>query len=163
MIKSLGDYPVVEGGIFPFLKTAEALTEVVSKLFLGVERKRFREFNFRRYTPKGSVAAFSREVVFKLCKNQVEQGNVFDVAVFESVRCASRELGGMTWAISKEGELYWAAVFSISPHTAPSPTSNTPLKMTATGSFSGEEITQNPLSLVTLSTKRAQKPKLRTL
>lgn len=163
VIKNLGDYPTVEGGVFPFLTTVGALTEVVGKLFLEVERKRFREFDFNRYIPKGNVAALSRENVFDLCKNQVEQGNVFDVRVFESNRYTGRSSGGIAWARSKEGELYWRTVLSPSLYTAPSIASDISLEETAARPSDLKKMTWSSSSLATLSAKRTQKPKLRTL
>lgn len=162
-IKKLGDYPVVGEGIFPYLKTDEALTEVVSKLFLEVERKRFREFDFRRYVPKGGIVALSKDNISKLCKNQVEQENVFDIEVFERYWCATREMGGMTWEKSLEKEPYWKAIlFSTPLNVAASTISDTPLKETAKSSDK-KEVTQSFSSLATLSVRRTQKPKLKTL
>lgn len=155
-IKKLGDYPTVEGGGFPYLETAEDLTEVVSKLFLEVERKRLKEFDFMVYTPKGTIASLSRDVVFKLCKNQVEQGNVFDLEIFENDFTANRIVGGMDWSISFEGGRYWISVLTTEAKTQPiSPTKIAP--------FGWEEMEAKSSSLATLSARKTQKPRLKTL
>lgn len=154
-IKKLGDYTTIVGGVFPYLETAETLTEVVGKLFLEVERKRLKEFAFTRYVPKGSVAVLSRDNILKLCRNQVEQGNVFNPQIFEKGYYESRYNGGMDWDRSLEGDKYWAQLFNrIYYSDRTSKIQIDPMK---------EIIRTVPISLATLSIRRTQKPKLRTL
>lgn len=152
-IKKLGDYTPIAGGVFPYLKTAEVLTEVVSKLFLEVERKRLKEFAFTRYVPKGYMTVLSKDDISKLCKNQVEQGNVFDPKVFEINYNANTYSGGMDWDRSFEGYAFWCRRFDL-VIKAPEIQRNLLKK---------KEIEEESPSLATLSTKRTQKPKLRTL
>lgn len=153
-IKELGDYPTQEGGIFPYIKTVENLTEIVGKLFLRVEKKRCEGFDFIGYVPKGSIKYLCKENIYKLCKNQVNQGNIFDLHIFEDNCEANRQNWGMDWCKSSEGNLYWQYLFDAMSITEESEIQSNPLKEDI-------KITLNPL--VALSVKRTHKPKLKTL
>lgn len=59
---------------------------------------------------RGQIKGFPEEVVMKMGTRQVEQGNAFDVSVFERWVTAGKSDGGFTWSDTEEGGDFWCDV-----------------------------------------------------
>jgi hypothetical protein len=60
----------------------------------------------------GDLEGFPKEIVQKMVKRQVEQGNEPDYTVFEEKDCASKERKGFDWMYSKEDYDFWKEVIT---------------------------------------------------
>lgn len=58
----------------------------------------------------GSISNFPIEIVQHMVNEQVRQGNLPDVTVFQSIKTAGTFLKGFSWRNTKEGEDFWHAV-----------------------------------------------------
>ena len=79
---------------------------------------------------KGQLEEFPSEIVERMLKYQVEQGNKKDVSVFENILGADKHFGGFDWADTIEGVTWWSKVidgknfntfFEKYPKTSPYP------------------------------------------
>lgn len=59
---------------------------------------------------KGDLKEFPREIVERMLKCQIEQGNKEDISVFEENNCTDRRHGGFTWENTSEGHAFWAEI-----------------------------------------------------
>lgn len=99
-------------GIFPYHKTLGHLTATVDNLLIDFYKRRLNVFSWRDYPPSGSIKDIPIEYIRKMCWNQVLQGNLFNIAIFEDNRLATQDEGGFDWNASKEGYTYWAETLS---------------------------------------------------
>ena len=58
---------------------------------------------------KGRLKGFPREIVERMLKYQVEQGNKEDISVFENNSGADKKSGGFYWADTIEGD-WWSRI-----------------------------------------------------
>lgn len=61
---------------------------------------------------KGQLKGFPMEIVERMLKYQVEQGNPRDVSIFEENRYADGEHGGFFWDSTSEGSDFWIIVLN---------------------------------------------------
>ena len=61
---------------------------------------------------RGQIADFPREIVEKMLKNQVKQGNKRNITVFEKNRTRYVGGGGFAWEKTTEGYEFWNLVIS---------------------------------------------------
>lgn len=66
--------------------------------------------NLRDYKQKEGLEDFPREVIYKMLENQILQGNVEDITVFERNPEKGMNGGGFTWDRSPEGRIFWVKV-----------------------------------------------------
>lgn len=64
----------------------------------------------KNYVPKGQIEGFPLEVIDKMMEHQEEQGNEFDVRVFEARKDAGVNKGGFYWLETTEGPSFWTQV-----------------------------------------------------
>lgn len=62
---------------------------------------------------KGQLKGFPREIVERMLKYQVEQGNPRDISVFEEDKGVDRRRGGFTWENTLDGHDFWARILMI--------------------------------------------------
>jgi hypothetical protein len=62
---------------------------------------------------KGEIKKVPEEIVVKMLELQVEQGNAYNVSVFENDIYAQRSVGGFNWEDTEDGGGFWERVLEF--------------------------------------------------
>ena len=67
--------------------------------------------------PKDDLAGYPWEIVAKMLSNQINQGNVRDISVFENRIATPKDDGGFNWGETSQGKDFWQVVRGGGPLT----------------------------------------------
>lgn len=95
------------GGGFPFHNTLSHLTDTVKKLLREYQTQRLKKASANELNVVAAMIGLSPDTVFRMCQEQVKQGNLFDPKVFIGDRFVDINEGGFKWSSTNEGYEYW--------------------------------------------------------
>lgn len=86
------------------------LTNNTKEFWESIYLEEYQPF-YEKYGFVGDIKEYPTDIVFKMCDEQVRQGNLWNVEVFERDALATIKEGGFNWSGSKKGFDYWITIW----------------------------------------------------